>query len=208
MINITELKNNSHFVPRFTELEQLDYIPGIWINGKSYWLQDSTEKVIYDEAVMLNVKQEQIHSKIRLFNHFISNHSDEQKELKVLGMHHYSNLSKEQFTFIAPAENVIYHLNNSQIFLVNGQYGTAGIKDYTIQPFWNVFTDEMWSNQEKGILKFQPLAKGHCASVLTFDITLNPHETVKLSTWNIKGKTKRELLTLNKALLKNRLAFQ
>lgn len=208
MINETDIKNNFHFIPRYSQIEQLEYIPGLWINGKTYWLQDSAEKVIYDESVIMNVKQEEIHSKIHLFHHFLSNHSSEKKIIKVLGMHHYSNMLKDQFTFSAPSENVIFHHIAPHLYLVNGQCDGVGIKEYTIQPFWNLFTDQMWSSQEKGCLKFQPLAKGHCASVMAMCLTLNPHETVKLSTWNIKGNTKNEILSLNHALLKNRLAFQ
>lgn len=208
MINTTEIKNINQFIPQFSHLDQLEYIPGIWMNGKTYWLQNCTEKVIYNEAVIMNVKQEQLHSKIHLFHHFLSNHTNEPKTLKVLGMHHFSNASKEQFTFAAPTEKVIYHLVQDQIFLVNGECDGIGIKEYTIQPYWNVFTNQLWSIPEKGCLKYQPLAKGHCASVFALNVMVEPHKTLKLSTWHIKGKTKNEVVSLNHSLLKNRLAFQ
>lgn len=79
---------HNHFV-----IEQLQLIPGIWVNGKVYWMQNCTEKVIYDEELVIKLKLEHIHSKISFAKIYISNHSKTTKEIKVLVMHHNPNLT-------------------------------------------------------------------------------------------------------------------
>ena len=204
MIKLTEPKNNDHRVLPTTPLEQLEFIPGVWLNGNCFWLQNSGEKVIYDEEVIVKVKQEQIHSKIRFFNLYVSNHSSKIKEMKVLATYHCSHVSPDQFSFVSPAENVIFHLTNKNVYLVNGHCNGTGIMEYSIQPHWKVFTDQVWNCQKKGKLKYQPMAKGDSSSILAMKVSIKPHETIKISTWSIKGKNKNELISLDKALLANK----
>jgi hypothetical protein len=204
MIKLTEPKNNDKRIGLKSSLEFLECIPGIWLDGNCYWLHNSGEKVIYEEEIIVKVKQEQVHSKIRLFNLYVSNHSSKMKDIKILVMHHYPHASGEQFSFVSPTENVIYHLANKHVYIVNGQCNGIGMKEYTIQPHWNVFTDRIWSCLEKGSLRYQPMAKGHSASIIAMKVSIEPHETAKISTWSIKGKSKSELISLDKALLANR----
>jgi hypothetical protein len=204
MIKLSEPKNIDKRTLRKGTVEFLEYIPGIWLDGKSYWLHNSGEKVLYEEEIIVKVKQEQVHSKIRYLNLYVSNHSSKIKEMKILVMYHYSHAAPEQFSFVSPTENVIYHLANKHVYMVNGQCNGIGIKEYTIQPYWNVFTDRIWSCLEKGSLRYQPMAKGHSANIIAMKVSIEPHETVKFSTWSIKGKSKSELISLDKALLANR----
>jgi hypothetical protein len=203
-MELIELKNSDHRDMPAPLIEQLDYIPGVWINGNCYWLKNSSEKVIYDEEVIVKVKQEQIHLKIRFFNLYVSNHSSKIKEMKVLTIHHCSHISPDQFSFVSPVENVVFHLTDKNVYLVNGQSNGVGIVEYSIQPYRKVFTDQVWNCQEKGNLKYQPMAKGDPASILAMKIFIKPYETVKISTWSIKGKSKNELILLDKALLATR----
>jgi hypothetical protein len=208
MININKsIYNHQQFTFHHSPIAQLHYTPGIWVNGNYYWLQTSSEKIMYEEEISLTVKQEQIHSKIR-FNHMnVTNHSKQSKELKILAMHHHSRISQDHFTFVSPKDQVIFHLANKEVFLVNGQFNGVGLNEYTIQPYWNVFTDKIWSSQEKGNLKYQPMGKGAAASIFTLKAEVKPHQTIKLHTWAIKGASKREIMALDQALLKNTLAF-
>lgn len=207
MINLNESIINNRFTFRYAERAQLHYTAGIWVNGKYCWLQNTNEKIIYDEQIIVKVRTVQPHSKIQ-FNHlYVSNHSNKAKKLKVLAMHHHSRISQEQFTFASPKDKVIFHLANKEMFLVNGHSNGIGMKEYTVQPYWNVLTDKIWSSQENGHLKYQPMSKGPAVSIFTIEAEIKPHETIKMNTWNIKGSSIADLIMLDRALLKNALAF-
>ncbi|WP_066312206.1 hypothetical protein [Bacillus sp. FJAT-29814] len=188
-------------------IDQLQFIPGIWVNGRYFWLQNGSEKVIYDEALTLNVKREQVHSKIRFSSIFAGNHSDYQKEIKLLAMHHFSSFDQDGLTFISPSDNMILHIAGKQTFLVNAAYKGTGLKEYTTIPLWNAYTDQIWSSLQKGTLKYQPMVKGPAASIFAVNITIPPKETIKMKVWAIAGTGKKELISIEKALLKNPLAF-
>lgn len=205
-MNIYEMVENEQ-PPKQKLMEQLQFVAGIWVDGQYHWLNTSMEKIIYEEELVLKVKQEQIHSKIRLSNIYVSNHSSEEKEIKILVMHQYPNPSHEQLTFISPSENRIFHLANKTIYMVNGQNQGRPLTEYTTMSQWNVFTDQIWNSLKKGTLKYQPMAKGLAASIFTIKMSLKPHETKKVNTWTINGKNKKEVLFLEQALLKNTLAF-
>jgi hypothetical protein len=202
MINFNESIIDSRFTFRHSSAPQLNYTPGIWVNGKYAWIQNCSEKILYEDQIILKVKQEQIHSKIQLNHVFVSNHSRKTKKVKILALHHHSQISQDHFTFASPRDQVIFHYNQEEMFLVNGQFRGAGMKEYTIHPYWNVLTDKIWSCLDKGCLKYQPMAKGPAASIFTIEPEVKPHETIKLSTWVIKGENKRELMGLNQALLR------
>lgn len=205
-MNLYEIKT-SEKSPKPHTVDQLQFVPGIWIEGRYYWLQSCMEKVIYEEEIVLCVKQVQIHSKIRLSNIYVSNHSDKTKEIKIMVMHHYPNPTHEQLTFISPSESRIFHLANKNVYMVNAQYQGQGLKDYTTISQWKMFTDQIWSSLRKGTLCYQPLAKGLAASIFTISMTIKPHETSKMTAWSISGRSKKEVISLEEALFKNRLAF-
>ncbi|MGG3562241.1 hypothetical protein ABES03_11615 [Neobacillus rhizosphaerae] len=204
LIKKYNIEQNSNSQQSF---EPLLFIPGLWVNGKYYWLQDCTEKVIYDEEMTIKVKHEQIHSKIRVSSIFVSNHGNQMKEIKVLAMHHFSNIGKDHLTFVSPLDNRIFHHANKQVYLVNAHYQRVGLTEYTAMPLWNVYTDQIWSSLQTGTLKYQPLAKDPAASVFALKMTIQPHETGKMNTWTINGTNKNELITMEQALMKNTLAF-
>jgi len=186
-------------------IEQLQFIPGIWVNGRDYWLQSRMERVIYEEELTMRVKKEQVHSKIRLSKIYISNHSQRTKEIKVLAMHHHSNVKSDNLAFISPAENQLFHLSDGKVFLVNAGYNGDGLVEHTVVPLWNAFSSQIWGSLEKGILKYQPMAKGPAASVFAMKMVIEPHQTAKMHTWAIAGANKRELILMEQALLRNSL---
>lgn len=207
MMNQTEPVKNKQSPVLHASDDQLQFFPGIWVDGKYFWLQNSNEKVFYDEELVIKVKQEPIHSKIRFSSVYVSNHGQHAKEIKILAMYHYPHVSREQLTFVSPSENRIFHLVNNNVYMVNGQYREVGIKECTAMPQWNVFTDKIWSSLKKGSLMYQPMAKGLASSIFTIKMTINPHETNKMNTWVINGTSKNEVISLEQVLLKNTLAI-
>jgi hypothetical protein len=207
MMNLIEPIKDKQSPIIHASVDQLQFVPGIWIDGKYSWIQNSQEKVLYKEELVIKVKQEQIHSKIRYSSVYVSNHGHETKEIKILAMHHYPSVSGEQLTFVSPSENRIFHLVNNNIYMVNGQYQGLGLVECTTMPQWKVFTDQIWSSLKKGSLKYQPMAKGLASSIFTIKMTIKPRETTKMSTWVINGTNKNEVTSLEQVLLKNILAF-
>lgn len=183
-------------------LPQLQMSIGLWIDGHTYWLHNQNEKIITKEKLTVKIKQEYMHSKVRNSYIYITNHNEFQKKIKLLIMHRYVRASKDHLAFISPSEQVIFHLANKKVFLVNGEYEGQTIQQATIQPFWNMNTDQMWSCSNSGHLKYQPMAKGFAVSMFTLDIEIPLHETIKASTWAILGEGKNELLQVNNRLLK------
>ncbi|MGG3470003.1 hypothetical protein ABES02_21275 [Neobacillus pocheonensis] len=206
-MNLTEHQKRKQNLVSPAAIESLQYIPGIWVNGKYYWFPNSTEKVIFDEELVIKVKKEQIHSKIRFSSIYVSNHSNQKKEVKVLAMHHYSNINKDNLTFVSPTDNRIFHVAENNVFLINAKYEGFGIREYTTIPQWSAFTDQIWSSLQTGSLKYQPMAGGPAASIFAMKMTLGKHETRKMNTWSIVGSNKNELISMEQGLFKNPLAF-
>lgn len=182
--------------------ETLQFIPGLWVNGKYFWLHDCTEKVFNQEELIIKVKQEQPHSKIRFSSVYVSNHNKETKEVSVLAMHYYPNVIQDNLAFVSPMDNRIFHLAHKNIYLVNGDYNGVGMKEYTTMPQWKVFTDQIWSSLQKGSLNYLPIAKSPAASIFAIKMTLGSHEIGKMNTWTITGSNKNELISMEEALLK------
>lgn len=207
MIKLTDTQKNLQVPERHVPIETLQFIPGLWVNGKYYWLQNCTEKVLYDEELIIKVKQEQAHSKIRLCHIYVSNLSGHEKEIKVLAMHYCSNINQDNLTFISPTDNRIFHHTNKHVFLVNAQNDGIGLKEYTVMPQWYAYTDQIWSSPSTGSLKYQPMAKGPAASIFAMKACIQQQETCKMLTWTITGSSKNELLSMDQALTKRIASF-
>ncbi|MGG1677415.1 hypothetical protein ACIFOT_16890 [Neobacillus sp. NRS-1170] len=206
-MNLTDSQKNKPSLERQASIEFLQFIPGIWVNGKYYWFHNCAEKVIFDEELIVKVKNEPIHSKIRFSSVYVSNHSNHKKEIKVLAMHHYANIKQDNLTFVSPTDNRIFHVADNGVFLVNSKFEGVGMKEYTTIPQWSAYTDQIWSSLHKGSLKYQPMAGGPAASIFAIKMSLEQHETKKMSTWTISGTSKNELISMEQGLLKNTLAF-
>lgn len=196
MMNVME--TNKRSLPQLS-FKHVEFVPGIWMNGKCIWLQNCTEKVLVEEGVIIKIKHEQIHSKIRYTTIYVSNYSSGPKNLKILGMHYIPNLN--HLTFVSPSDRRVFHLADERLLLVNGRSNDSIIKEYTTVPLWTARSDKIWSSLHNGILKYQPMAKGPAASILALEMTLGAHVTKKLNTWEIIGTNKNEILSLEKALL-------
>jgi hypothetical protein len=181
---------------------------GIWMNGRTYWLKNVTEKLFPHEAISVKISEKWIHSKIKLMDIFITNHQQKKKEIKLIVRNGFEKFAKDDLTFIAPKERVIFHIGRQQMHLVNGQSNGSIISDYTVHPIWNIYTDRFWKCQRKGLFKYQPLSHGPSDSLFALNLHIPGAKTLKANTWVISGDSKEELLQLNRAVLKNTLAFQ
>lgn len=62
------------------------FSPGIWLNGKVYWLGNVTEKLLPQEDLSIKIKQADVHSRVEFFNLYVTNHSKVSKEAKLILM--------------------------------------------------------------------------------------------------------------------------
>ncbi|WP_428909117.1 hypothetical protein [Niallia sp. Krafla_26] len=182
--------------------DQLIFTPGIWINGKTYWIKNKNEIFLISEGISVKVLQKSKHSKVNYFDIFVTNHSKQDKQVKLLMMYHHYNQRKEQVSFISPVENVIYHISGGMVYLVNGMYNGNGFNHYTIQPKWNISSNIFWECPKKGKLNYLPMLKGSIASIYTFDMNISARDVQKCSSWSILGNNKYEISELNNRLLK------
>ncbi len=177
--------------------------PGIWINGKICWLQNGYEKLLPEYAVSVHVKSVQKHSKVQYNEIFVRNHSKEAIDVKVLLLSYYSQSNQDHLAFVSPTDNVVFHSVDDQLILVNGEFNGKSLEQRTVQPLWNVHTDLIWKNQQKGNLKYLPMGKGGYVSICSLNMNLAAQTSSTSRAWTIYGKDKEELMDLNHILLKN-----
>ncbi len=206
---MTELQKNKRFSKHQSHAAPLQCVPGIWVNGKYYWLPNRTEKVLYEEGLIIKMIKNQIHSKIDFYRIFVSNHSQQAINIKILALHYFQNVNQDCLTFVSPTDRKIFHHADEQVSLVNVTNSKSELMeyDYTTVPLWNVYTDQIWSSLKRGSLKYLPLVKGPAASILAAPMTVNPQKTERINTWTITGKKRNEVIAMEQALLKNSLAF-
>ena len=207
MVNMTELQKCKQLLKQEPSVGKVQFIPGLWVNGKYFWLPNQTEKVLYEEELVIKVTDKQIHSKVDFHHIYISNHSRQTKDIKFLALHHFQNVNHDCLTFVSPTDQRIFHLANQTVCLMNLLTTGAGKKEYTTVPLWDVFSDQIWHSVKTGELKFQPMAKGSAASILAIKMAIDPKKTEKIATWSISGNKKHDVAALEQALLKNPLAF-
>ncbi|MFE8702467.1 hypothetical protein ACFYKX_17865 [Cytobacillus sp. FJAT-54145] len=181
---------------------QLVTTPGIWINGRTYWVHNGHEKIVTEESITIQMKEHFVHSKIKLHELSVKNHNNQPIKIKLLCMNQHQYPVQDHFTFVSPTENVLFHLTNKTVFLVNGCCQGKEMEQMTVQPFWNAHTDQIWRNEKIGNLHYQPMAKGTVASIFSLNMEIPAKKTAKGHSWIIYGKNKEELSRLNKALLK------
>jgi hypothetical protein len=180
---------------------------GVWIDGKTYWIQNGAEKIIPERLVSIRIQKRSLHSKITLLDVFVTNHNQIEKEVKLIVTHSHEKFAKDDFTFISPTEKAIYHIGNRALYMVSGQTNGSLMAEYTVQPVWNIYTDRFWDSRKKGTLKFQPMFHGPSNSVFALKMKIQAASTQKANTWVVTGNSKSELLRLNQVVLKNTLAF-
>ncbi|MGG5255050.1 hypothetical protein ACQYAD_16585 [Neobacillus sp. SM06] len=205
MGKLTELDKVEEISFSSTKLDSLHFTPGIWLNGNCHWLHDVREKVMYSEKMTVKVVLERIHSKIWYYRLFVSNHSTEPKDMKVLAAHYHPNLLEKQFSFASPTDRNVYHLINEDVYMVNARCNGKPANEYTIQPFWNLISNQIWNCEHLGSLKYQPMVKGPATSILALDTTIGARETVQIQSWVIHGKSRQEVGLLNHVLLNKQL---
>ncbi|KON87048.1 hypothetical protein AF332_09645 [Sporosarcina globispora] len=182
---------------------KLKMILGLWIDGKTYWMENRSKEVFPEENISVQIKKESIHSKVSYFRSYITNHADKPRTVKLLLQHRHEYSCREHFSFISPAENVIFHMADSKLFLVNGQLNGKKMEECTIQPYWNIYSDQIWTCRKKGILKYHPMAKGNATSVFSLDAVFDGRGTIEGESWIVRGDSKSEILQYNSLLIGN-----
>lgn len=177
---------------------------GIWIDGKIYWITDFCEKLIPEKHLSIHIKKMVHHSKIKLLEVFVKNHETVRKNCKLLFMNF---APEDHFCFISPVDDVIFHCVRDQVYLVNGYCSGRHMGSATVQPYWNVHTDFIWSSLSKGILKYQPMAKGMVVSIFSMEMSIPGNKSSVGYSWTIRGKEKDETMSLNEMFMKNVLAI-
>ncbi|AIE60736.1 hypothetical protein [Bacillus methanolicus] len=181
---------------------KLKMTPGLWIEGKTYWAQHDFGAFISEKEVSFEIKRTNLQSEICLYDIMVTNHSMEVKEVKLLMMYSDESKSNDQLAFVSPSEKVIFHHVDKKLYLINGKTNGNGMETTTVQPIWTVPAENIWSCEKKGILRYQPLAKGAVASIFSLNLILQGHETKQGSSWVIYGVDRKKLINLNNALLK------
>lgn len=197
--NIFEKDDTTRVLVRKNEILTM---AGIWVDGKAFWLKSGNEKILIEESISVQLKKDNIHSKIHYFETFLTNHASKPRQILLLFMHQHKDATRDHFSFISPSENVIYHLANNAVYLVNGQINGNAEGQRTVQPYWNFYNDQIWSNLEKGVLTYRPMVKGAAVSVFSMEATIPPNQTIKGTSWVIMDDNKIKLEGLNKLFLK------
>jgi hypothetical protein len=200
MLNTIEV--GSHWDKESKQNEKLVATPGIWVNGKTYWIKNGNEELVLDEGISIYFRKEDLHPQIKYFDIFVTNHDYQEKEVKLLMMHRFEKATKDHFSFVSPVEKVIYHISDSAMYLVNGELDGNSINHCTIQQQWNFYSNQYWDCHDKGHLKYQPMGKGTVVSIYLFPLTLKARSTVKSNSWVISAHTKTDLMNLNSCFLK------
>jgi hypothetical protein len=185
-----------------TDKERLHVIPGIWVNGKTYWMKLGTKEIILNEGISLHLKEEQNHKNIRLFHVEVTNHHHRPVHAKLLIQHRNHKMDHNHFSFVSPSERVVYHCADNVVHLVNGQCKGKVKKDSTVLPLWNIYQDNIWTCSKLGKIQYRPMALGVAVSLLVYDCKFEGKGTFSGKSWIISGKNEAELVKLNESLLK------
>ncbi|WP_080845095.1 hypothetical protein [Cytobacillus gottheilii] len=207
-MNTNSLRKTEHD-PNFEGMNRkLRMFPGLWVDGVTYWLNDGLQQTLHEIGLSIHVKELPVHSKVRFYKVYVTNHYPFARKVKILLQYTHESPSREHVSFVSPADNLVYHLADQTVYLVNGYMQKEKIKECTIQPYWNIYSDNIWASSALGKLKYIPMFKGNAVSLFTKEIEFDGRQTCEGESWVISGESKSELQNLNSVLLKNTLAFQ
>ena len=175
--------------------------PGIWIGGKTYWLQQEVEELNLDEGIFLHIKKEEFQPDISMLVVSITNQSFCPLHAKLI-FQYRQKVFQEDFSFISPTKNVIFHLANNTLNLISGQSSSNTKSSCTVQPLWNIYDNKIWTCVQSGKLKYSPMANGNPVSIQIFDFDIEENETCIGKSWLISGQCETDLLKLNEMLIK------
>ncbi|MEW9107745.1 hypothetical protein ACQCT6_02165 [Cytobacillus gottheilii] len=187
---------------------KLRMFPGIRVDGVTYWLNGGLQQTLHEIGLSIHVKELHIHSKVRYYKVYVTNHYPFSRKVNVLLQYKHETHSREHVSFVSPVDNLVYHLADQTVYLVNGYLENEKMSECTIQPYWNIHTDNIWAESASGRLKYLPMVKGNAVSLYTKEIEFDGRQTCEGESWIISGSSKTELQNLNSVLLKNTLAFQ
>ncbi|WNS74299.1 hypothetical protein RRV45_15420 [Bacillus sp. DTU_2020_1000418_1_SI_GHA_SEK_038] len=190
--------------------EGIEVIPGVWIEGKTYWLTPGVESMIPEEGLSVYLQQEEGSPFVQLYNVSVTNFRERQLHIKLLIQNrHYQSSNRnhffeehKHFSFISPSEKVVFHLDQHKVHLANGHCQGKANSTSTIQSIRNVFTDHIWACPITGKLQYNPMANGDAVSLFLYDCHFLGKQTIEGKSWVISGENETDLIKLNEALLK------
>ncbi|MBN6888869.1 hypothetical protein ACUXCC_003838 [Cytobacillus horneckiae] len=188
--------------------EKLTLSIGLCMDGKMHWLQSGNEMLLAGQGISIRMKKKEIHSKIRFTKFYVSNHFQQKRNIKLFIAHRHTYPTRNHISFISPLENIIYHIAENQMFLVNGHMNGKFMKECTVHPYWNVSTDNIWTENKQSVLQYMPMVKGNAVSIYAHEVEFTGKETLEGETWFISDSSKKQLIEVNESLLKNILAIQ
>ncbi|WP_102274561.1 hypothetical protein [Cytobacillus massiliigabonensis] len=189
-----------------TLIAGLHVIPGIWVNGSTYWMKQGKAELFLEEGISLHLKQDYDLHNAQLSSFEVINHRDHPKTVKVLFQHRTQYWDNNHVSFISPTENAVFHMADEQVHLVNGCIGKGEVrKTYTVQPLWNIYKNRIWDCLESGKIQYRPMAKGNVVSLLIYDYQFMGKGTFEGETWVINGNDEAELIHLNSSFLKKKI---
>lgn len=205
------MKTETYIQSNFTGEKQqalidgLHIIPGIWVNGKTYWRKQGKDDLL-EEGISLHLKQEYSQNHTQLFSFEVINHRDRPESVKVLFQHRSQYWANDHVSFISPLENAIFHMADDQVHLVNGCIGKGEVrKTCTVQPLWNIYKNIIWDCQASGKVQYRPMAKGNVVSLLIYDYQFMGKGRFEGETWVLNGRSEAELIQLNSSLLSGKI---
>ncbi|MBP2241622.1 hypothetical protein J2Z40_002194 [Cytobacillus eiseniae] len=182
---------------------EMKMIPGVWVNGKTYWMKRGMDALVLDEGITLQLTEENIHHNTRIFVVKVTNHFRRSIKVKLLLQHRCCQWDYNHLSFISPLEDVVFHLANDSVHLVNGVGNCRNAKKIcTVLPLWNIYKDQIWKSSQSGTVQYCPLANGNAVSLLLYDLNFVDKGSFEGKSWIISGENEVELVKINESLLK------
>ncbi|MBD7935857.1 MULTISPECIES: hypothetical protein [Cytobacillus] len=180
---------------------------GIAVGNSVYWIEmnDMAEEREHQvEGLSIRTKTVRIDHHISLLNFNIYNELSTSKEIKVLIAHSNPREYDQHFSFISPIEQLIYHMIDRQLFLVNGQLNGVKMKENTVMQRALVDNNKIWSYGKGGkqTLSYNPIGKGKVVSLCGDTAKITGKSAMEGTAWSITDDCQKQLLQVNQTLLK------
>ncbi|WP_071460131.1 hypothetical protein [Bacillus massilinigeriensis] len=173
-------------------------IPCIWHNGNLHWVLENNF-YIREAGVSIQYEKVEMLPDVNFYEIIISGESNMGMSGKLIIMHRHKLLGNKGFAFLSPAENVIFHLDNQFVYLVDSDDSTGRIRQSTVLPWSIVKKGNIWGTKQQESLLYQPLGQGDVASLQVFDFNFKEEHPVIFHTWCTRGKDKDSLLKINRS---------
>lgn len=191
---------------------------GVWIDGTMSWLDDGTWQFHFDyhhKSLIGSTKAHNPHIQVSLefddtvdFHHdvflrniHVINHSNEQREIRLF-MHQVFDIGdgagNGDSAQYLPDSQAILHYRGNRAFVISGQQHYGGTFDeYSIGLFGIEGHQGTFVDAEDGVLSQNNVEHGRVDSVISFHLSLKPHESGRVHYWLAAGTSMREALFIH-----------